>query len=355
MTDDPFRLKFVLRVTSPKAPGKVFYYFRSKETGRIRLKGDPGTSAFILAYGEAQALRERFRAGRPEPASDSSFAWLVDRYLQSAEHAALSDATQVDYARTCDLLKTELGDQPYRYITRAMVKTVRDDHAATTRKANKIAATVSLVYGWANQADLVGDGVNPAYGLKKLKRKGGAREYVPWSDMEIAWAREAAKPHELTPLLLFLYTGQRCADVAAMTWLQFQGDLIRVRTSKTQQLIDLPCHPVLKAHLEALRSSSKVVSLAGAICLKDGKPLTTGALGGVIRRLVERVPRIPNNRSPHGLRYAAAARMEEGGATVASIEPVLGHRTFKMALKYASARKRAAEGVAAMPKGVDNG
>jgi integrase len=50
----------------------------------------------------------------------------------------------------------------------------------------------------------------------------------------------------------------------------------------------------------------------------------------------------------HGLRYAAAARMEEGGATVAAIEAVLGHRTFRMALKYASARRRAAQGVAAM-------
>jgi integrase len=71
-------------------------------------------------------------------------------------------------------------------------------------------------------------------------------------------------------------------------------------------------------------------------------------MSGQLRRQVEKHPRIPNNRSFHGLRYAAAARMEEGGATVASIEAVLGHRTFRMALKYASARKRAAEGVAAM-------
>jgi integrase len=67
-----------------------------------------------------------------------------------------------------------------------------------------------------------------------------------------------------------------------------------------------------------------------------------------VRRVVERHPRIPNNRSMHGLRYAAAARMEEGGATVAQIESVLGHRTFRMALKYASARRRAAGGIAAM-------
>jgi integrase len=57
---------------------------------------------------------------------------------------------------------------------------------------------------------------------------------------------------------------------------------------------------------------------------------------------------MPNNRSMHGLRYAAGSRMEEGGATVAEIEAVLGHRTFKMALKYAGQRLRAARGIAAM-------
>jgi integrase len=92
-----------------------------------------------------------------------------------------------------------------------------------------------------------------------------------------------------------------------------------------------------------------VVSLAGAICLgRNGQPWSVNAMSGAVRRQVEKHPRVPDNRSMHGLRYAAAARMEEGGATVAAIEAVLGHRTFKMALKYASARKRAAEGVAAM-------
>ena len=50
------------------------------------------------------------------------------------------------------------------------------------------------------------------------------------------------------------------------------------------------------------------------------------------------------------LRYAAASRMEEGGASVAQIEAVLGHRTFAMALKYATQRLRAKAGVEAMAR-----
>jgi integrase len=350
MTADRPPLKFVNFHGDGKT-GRTYAYFRSKETGRIRLRGEPGTAAFIHAYGDALQLRERLRASTTA-ADPDSFAALVDDYLKSVEFKALADSTQLDYSRTCDLLKIELGDHPFRFVSRSMVKLVRDGHADTTRKANKVAAVVSLIYSWANQASLVPDGINPAAGLKKLKRKGGDKEIVPWSDPELAWATSAAPLHVLTPLLIALYTGQRREDVVQMTWQQDQGEILRVRTSKTRALIDLPCHPVLRAHLDQVRRGAKVVSLTGPICLTPGgKPFgTANALSGALRRFVEAHPRIPNNRSMHGLRYAAAARMEEGGATVAAIEAVLGHRTFRMALKYASARHRAAQGVAAMDR-----
>jgi hypothetical protein len=55
-----------------------------------------------------------------------------------------------------------------------MLKAVRDDYADTARKANKVTAMLSALYSWAQQGQLVPDGFNPAAGLKKLKRKGGA-------------------------------------------------------------------------------------------------------------------------------------------------------------------------------------
>jgi integrase len=346
-------LPFVNAVSNGK--GGRFHYFRSKETGHIRLKGQPGTAEFHGSYTTALALRERIRAGRADE-DQSTFTWLANRFLGSAEFAALADDTQKDYLAIAGVLKAELGDQPWRFITRAMLKAVRDDYADTARKANKLAALTSRIYGWGNEADLVPDGLNPATGLKKLKRKGGAKEYVPWSNPELDWYCAAAPMHALTPVLLALYTGQRRKDCRLMTWQQDQGTIIRVRTAKTGELIDMPCHPALRAHLDLVRKSAKVVSLTGPICLSDkGTPWTTdNAMSGAVRRVIEAHPRIPNNRGLHGVRYAAAGRMEEGGATVAAIEAVLGHRTFRMAMKYASARLRAAQGIAAM-KGSDNG
>jgi hypothetical protein len=59
-----------------------------------------------------------------------------------------------------------------------------------------------------------------------------------------------------------------------MTWQQWQGDEVRARTSKTQALIDMPCHPVLKAHLEDCPSARRQGGQpTGAICVTgDGTP-----------------------------------------------------------------------------------
>jgi integrase len=328
--------------------------FRTRETGDLPLPGPIGSPAFLRDYAALLELRDARRGRVPDAGPDpASWAHLIDTYLASPEFAALADSTQASYLRTCALLRAELGDQPFALTTKAMLKAVRDDHAATTRKAHKIKQMSSRLYTFAAECSLVPDGFNPAAGLKRIQRKGGPVEITAWSDAEIEWILAAAPPHAATPILVALYTGQRRTDVAAMRWDQWQGDVIRVRTSKTGALLDLACHPVLKAHLESLRGSRKVVAMSGEIALSDkGKAFTPDGMSAVVRRVVEKVAsesgRIAGSRSMHGLRYASASRMEEGGATHAEIAEVLGHRTFKMALKYAGQRVRARSAVEAM-------
>jgi integrase len=344
MTEDMPRIAFVRLIKGR------YWFFRTKETGDIRLPGQPGTAEFHNAYAAALELRQHRQKAASQVEDRDSFTWLIKAYLKSAEYLALARSTQEDYAKTCTLLEAEVGELPFKYCTRAMLKAVRDDYAATPRKAHKLKQMLSRLYSWADESELVPAGFNPAAGFKRLKRQGGDREYVPWSDPELDWILGSAPAHVVTPVLLALHTGQRREDIVAMTWQQFQGDLIRVRTSKTRELLEIPCHPTLKAHLEALRKAGKVVRLSGPICRTDkGEPFATAnALSGALRRAVERDERVPNNRSFHGIRYASAARMEEAGATIGMLELVLGHRTLKMALKYASRRRRSAAAVAVM-------
>jgi integrase len=219
-----------------------------------------------------------------------------------------------------------------------MVKAVRDDYAATPRKAHKVKQMMSRLYSWAGEADIVADGVNPAQRLRRLKRQGGEREITVWSEAEIGLFLAHCPPHIETAVLLGLYTGQRSSDVCRMTWGQYLGGAIRVRQSKTGALLEIPCHPVLRAHLEALKA--KGTNSLTIVTGTTGRPSNPNQLSTAINRACAAIVGMPA-RSFHGLRYAAGSMLEEAGCTIGEIEAVLGHNTLKMAMKYATQRLRA--------------
>jgi integrase len=324
-----------------------YWRFRHPATGDIAMphargvatEDQPRQSRFVEKYRELLARVERAEQA-PAPLDRRSFRWLIREYGKSHEYRSLADSTQQDYQRTLDLLEAELGDEPFALVTRAMIKAVRDGHARHTRKAHKIKQMVSRLYSWADENELVPEGYNPAARIKRLRRKGGEREYVVWSQHEIELFLREAPAHVRTPAMIALYTGQRAQDVATMRWRQWQGDLIRVRQGKTGAMLDIACHRRLRAHLTELRKERGTPG--DTICLTvRGRAFNANNLGSAIHRAIRGIPGMPRERSLHGLRYAAGAAMEEAGCSVAEIEAVLGHRTFRMALKYASQRLRA--------------
>lgn len=311
-----------------------YWRFRHPKTGDVKLPGAPGEPLFHARYAELVAAVEK----EAQPLPRSSWAWLVDQYRKSKEFAALADSTQLDYGKTLDLIVKELGEQPYALTTRNMIKAVRDRYASKARKAHKIKQVCSILYTWADENDKVKAGFNPAKDVRRIKRKGGAAEYVCWSEWEFDLFQAAAIAPMQTASMLARYTGQRAQDLVKMVWTDFQGDMIRVRQSKTGAPLMIACHVKLRAYLNELkRSRSGAVILTNA----DGKPYNANSLSSAIGRAVKAAKDMPANRSIHGLRYMAGADLEEASCTVGEIESVLGHHTFKMALKYASQRVRA--------------
>lgn len=319
--------------------GRVYWRFR-RGALNVGLPGQPGDAAFHARYAELFALSEK----RPRQVDATSVEGLVRAYRASAEFRALRDPTQLDYGRTLDLIVAELGDQPYRLVTTKMVKAVRDDYAATPRKAHKIKQMVSRLYTWAAEESLTKPGHNPAADFKRLKVRENA--ITPWSDYEIRLFLASAPHHLQRAVKMLLYTGQRCEDIVTMDWTAYQGDFIRVRQSKTGEAIDIACHHELRAVLEPVRIRR------GLICRNaKGRPYTANALRKAIADHIATIDGMPH-RSPHGLRYAAAAALEEAGATVGQIILVLGHRTYQMAVKYLLGRRESAD---AMRKLEQNG
>lgn len=312
---------------------RKYWRFRHPKTGDVKLPGQPGDPSFHARYSELVAVVEQEAAPLPR----SSFAWLIQQYRGSEEFKALADETQKDYSRTLDLIEKELGEQPYALTTRNMIKAVRDRYASKPRKAHKIKQMVSCLYTWADENDKVKAGFNPAKDVRALRRKGGKKEYVCWSEWEFDLFCSQAIAPMVTAAFLARYTGQRAKDIVRMVWTDFQGDTIRVRQSKTGAPLIVSCHSRLRDHLSELkRSRSGAVVLTNA----EGQPYNANSLSSAIGRAVKAAEGMPKERSIHGLRYMAGSDMDEAGCTVSEIESVLGHHTFKMALKYASQRLR---------------
>lgn len=308
-----------------------YWRFRRGQT-KGALPGKPGDPAFHSRYAEFLALSQK----RTPEKDRQSLSWLIDQYRKSAEFGALRASTQLDYDKMLSVIDRELGAEPFRFITPPMVKAVRDDYRATPRKAHKLKQIISLLYTWASDSNHVQLGYNPAMPVKRLKTR--SRPIVPWSEAEIAIALGTVPAWLKTPLMLALYTGQRREDVVRMDWQDYSGGVIRVRQSKTGEPLDIACHRELRRHLDAIRNP-----FGGPIArTARGRPFTANSLSQALRRFITETKCIPVDRSIHGLRYAAAARLDEAGCTMTEAVAVLGHRTHQMAHKY-MAQRRASE------------
>lgn len=334
----PAQLKFTYRTRKRLVSGwREYWFFRHPAYGSAKLPGQPGDAAFHARYSDLLAQAEK----QPRAIPANSFEWLVKTFLASEEYRALRPRTQDDYSDTCDTLIEKLGALPYRLIAREVVKAVRDDFAATPRKAHKIKQMVSRLYSWADECGHVAEGYNPAKGIRRLKTRGDIIQ--PWTDDEVAAYLKGAQLFEAAPVMIGMYTGQRREDIATMLWSQWQGDIIRVRQSKTGVLIDVPCHPKLRAFLATLPRKAVTICYTGT-----GRATDAGRLSGIVSRRLKRAG--VEGRSIHGLRYLFAGLLEEAGGTVEEAQSILGHHAWKMAAQYMAQRKRSRRAMAKMER-----
>lgn len=334
----------VIRRKLANGQWKDYWRFRKGERNSA-LPGKPGDPEFHARYSEILAQEERIDQDRTK--ARHTFGWLCDQYLASVEYGALAPSTQTDYRRTIDeRLVPVLGMERFDALKRPTVKLLRDTVTAehSPRTGHKVKQMVSRLYSWADEQDLLPAGfINPAAGIRKVKAK--AKPITIWSDEEAALFLKHCEPFMKTPVMLALYTGQRREDLVRMNWSDYQGGIIRVRQNKTDEPLDIPCHPELRKHLDAVKTK-----FGGAIVrTQAGKPMNAGMLSAALQRAVAAIDNMPS-RSWHGLRYASAGRMEAAGCTVVQISSIIGHRTYEMAMKYARQRRDAEAAIRQMEK-----
>jgi integrase len=283
--------------------------------------------------------------------------WLAQAYMASAEFRAL-DIGGTQRARRLILERTfevpihkdakELFDNcPLHLFTHKAVKILRDRMADTPDAANARVQAIRVVFKWAQDNEVGGVTTNPAREVRRLPSK--RSDGIPtWSQEEVE------KFHTCHPrgtkarvaFDLLRYTGARRSDVirfgrqhvkdGVLSYQPFKG-----RKKKSPVPVDLPILPELRATLDA----GPVGDLLFLVS-HYGKPFSANGFSRWFRKQC-RAAGI-EDRSPHGLRKAAAVAAAENGATPHQLGSMLGWKTLAQPERYtkAASRKRLARGAA---------
>lgn len=324
-------------VNCVRVKGRPYYYChpgRGTPAAKkpVRLPDDPREPEFWSAYRRAM--------DQPEPAQNTKcFDYLIDAYFDSPEYHDLAAATQRDYRRYLEIVRTTWGRLEVCGLLPSHVLALRDKHRTTPAAANSLLRTLSSVISWSIPRAYCT--TNPCEHVKKLRTGDGWAPW-PWEMIELlrqhapAWMWEAAG--------LALYTGQRQGDVLAMSRTAVKGGMIEVRQEKTGRLLVIPAHQqllILLAEIEARRTAAqdettgdKTAKPESAVILTSsrGTPWTADGFRASWRKAFVSEGDQPSSLVAirdaglvfHGLRKSAVVTLLEAGCTDAEVASITG-------------------------------
>lgn len=314
--------------------GRTYVYYR-RGSVRVRIRREPDDLAGIRAE-VARIERELTahpRALRPAHAA-GTLGWLIHDYKRSDWWAGLKPATQKSYERAFAAYAPLLAHS-LTWFQRARILRLRDDAwlpAYGRWMANNAVTVLGILFRYAKDKGHLT--ANPlAEKVRKLRRPKGAQANRPWTADERRVVLDEAEPHVRLVLALAMCTGLRKADLFAVTLADVKDGDIAVVTSKRDEPVALPIHPVLAAALEQ-RPGSKVGKIA---VRRDGTPYTPDGFDTVWHRFrgrLEAEGKVAKGLTLHGLRHTLGTLLKEAGMADGDIADVLGQATVSMARHY---------------------
>ncbi|HRX40026.1 MAG: tyrosine-type recombinase/integrase [Amphiplicatus sp.] len=320
--------------------GKLRRYFR-RGTYRVPLPSEPGSPEFIAAYAAALAgTKSKKVSVGPKPKTGSLNA-LITAYYVSEQWRELKVSSQAPRRRILERLREKHGDKPVALLPKSWIKKQMADMADTPAQANRWLQLLRQLLDVAIDEELIE--TNPARLVKKF-REGSGHEAWPEEEISKFEKRWPTGTKERLAFDLFLHTGQRIGDVAAMMRTHIRDGAIRVVQEKTGAELWVPIHPQLLASLAAVPTSGLAL-----LQRQTGQPYTKGGLDNWFRRKRE-AAQVSLGLSAHGLRKAAGRRLAEAGATAHEIMAILGHRSLREVQRYTADADQKRNAKAAMNK-----
>jgi integrase len=229
-----------------------------------------------------------------------------------------------------------------------------ESHTFAPKTVNHSIKYLRMVFKVAKRDGLIAD--NPAEFVKTVReREADKRARRPFTVDELRAVLSVADAEWRSMILLGLYTGQRLADTARLTWanLDLQAGEIRLITGKTGKRILIPLAGPLKVHVESLSAPDEpeapVHPRAHATLLRQGK---AGGLSNQFAGLLTQagLRRKQPHRKTHGagrgvgsssgglsfhcLRHTAVSLLKEAGVPAAVVMELVGHDSPEISTHY---------------------
>ena len=326
MNDVPeIKLRYVKRYKDRH--GRWRCYFRARGHSAA-LPADINSPAFHEAYAAALTRLEDQAPASRAAHGPGSFGALVKAYLASPDFKKLAKTTQREYRRVLEGLAKDHGPKQVRHMAPRHVRQLRDEKAETPGAANTRVRILKLLMSWAVEHDWRED--NPATRVKLFK----LGEWRPWEPEEHAMFKACWAPGTMQrrAYALALYTGQRRADLAAMSRNHMSVEsgraIIRVRQEKTGEYLWIPIHAALAAEIE--QGPQEHLSL---LTTSKGKGFDKVYFGAWFADAIGKAG-LPQDCVLHGLRKNATVMLLEAGCTHEEARAITGHSTTQMIDHY---------------------
>jgi len=307
-------LKYVTWETLPS--GQIRYRFRKNGT-KVTLTGSPGTPEFHAHY--AELLKGKPKAEDPLL---GSISWLVTLYLENLQARVTaglaSPLTYKGHNHHLAKLVAEYGEKNVN-MPRGKLIEFRDRFTSTPGAADNLMKSVSALYKWAIQRDLVSID-NPTRGIHRLNRSSSG--FVPWvlEDFAAYFGKHVSPSIAHTALMLAIGTTARRSDMIQIgadhefqrdgrTWLRW------TQAKKPNRVVELPMSQSL---LEATRPLRQTPYLITAY----GRPFTINGFGEKFRSWCDEAN---ISKSLHGVRKGVSSLLPSHGTTSLELDVLLGH------------------------------
>lgn len=266
-----------------------------------------------LAQRIALADRLNREADGVEVVIEGSNAWVVDTYQASEGYQKLKSGTVKYYKRILGDIRAIAPAQPFvTSWTRRVVVTFVETYKLGMRKQvaavlrNLFNVAIYYGYGTENQA-------------REMRIQGRGPRTQVFTQVEAnSWLDHCDDPAMRVAFFLLRYTVQRPNDCLTMPWTAYNGETIRLHQEKTGKLVEVPCHSLLKAELDAARkitSSTRIVS-------RGLRGMRYAAFREKFRKIADAAGL--KAHQARDLRRTAAVYMAEAGCTEAQIASIGG-------------------------------